>query len=105
MPLPMMADDPSAMLGSPGMSPPSPAQAPGSSPVAPEDQARGAVQVVGQLRKSASEQLSAVATQFPQVAKEAQELQQMIDKGIQALVKKIVGTVKTAEPAAPAVLR
>ena len=30
---------------------------------------------------------------------------QMIDKGIQSLVKKIVGTVQTPEPKAPTVMR
>ncbi len=80
-------------------------QGPQNAPTDPQEQARGAVQVVGKLRKDVTEQLSAVATQFPTVAKEAKDLQQMIDQGIQRLVKKIISTVQTAEPAAPAALR
>lgn len=57
------------------------------------------------MRKSTQQQLEAVATQFPSVAKEAKALQQTIDEGIQRLVKAIVKTVQTAEPAAPAALR
>jgi hypothetical protein len=105
MPLPSMASDPDQMLSGPGMSAPAPQQDAGSSPVSPQDQARGAVQVLGQLRQGSTEQLEAVATQFPTVSKDAKELQQMIDKGIQNLVKAIVRTVQTQEPAAPATVR
>jgi hypothetical protein len=100
-----MMDEPDQMLSGPGMSPPAPQTEQGSSPVSPQDQARGAVQAVGQLRKQTTEQLSAVATQFPTVSKEAKELQQLIDQGIQKLVKAIVRTVQTPEPSAPAALR
>lgn len=107
MPLPMMADEPSQMLGSPGMeSAGAPqGQEPGQSPVQPEDQARGAVQQVGQMRKQVTEQLKAVATQFPTVAKECQELQQLLDQGIQKIVKSIVRTTQTPEAPAPAIAR
>lgn len=101
MPLPAMMSDPDQMLGNAGASD----QGPSSSPVDPQEQARGAVQEVGKLRKQVTEQLSAVATQFPTVAKETKDLQQMIDQGIQRLVKKIIATVQTPEPAAPAVVR
>ena len=103
MPLPAMMADPDQMLGSPGMGQSD--QQPQNAPVDPQEQARGAVQVVGKLRKDVTEQLSAVATQFPTVAKEAKELQSMIDQGIQRLVKKIISTIQTPEPQAPAAVR
>lgn len=103
--LPSMASDPDQMLGSQGMSAPAPQRENGSSPINAQDQARGGVQTLGQLQKSVKEQLEAIATQFPTVAKDTKAVQQSIEQGIQRLVKAIVQTVQTPEPDAPTALR
>ena len=104
MPLPQMAGDASSLLDNPGMSGPSPTQGP-SDGVDPKDQARGAVELVSKLRSSTKETLESIATQFPAASKPAKELAQMIDQGIQRLIREIVKTTNTPEPAAPAVVR
>lgn len=77
----------------------------GDQSVTPQDQAKGAVQVLSQLRESNKAQISAIAEQFPAVSKAAKELTAAFDKALQALIKEIVKTTSTPESAAPRVVR
>jgi len=107
MPLPAMAGDPSTMTGMPGMggAPPSGSNTEASAQVDPKEQARGAIELTSKIRSFNQDQLEAVATQFPSVAKDAKELMSIIDQGIGRLVKKLISTVQLPEPEAPRIAR
>jgi len=119
MPLPMMAGDPATMLMQPGMQgapPPTPASAsmlPGGgvppdqgSPTQadPRSQARGAVELVSQVRTTVTSQLEGLARQFPGAAKSANQAALMLDRALQDVVRDILSTLQTPEPAAPTLL-
>jgi len=106
MPLPAMMNAPEQMLQGPGLSAGATAgNQPGNQTVNVKDQVRGAIQALAQWQKSTSDQLSAVAQQFPTVAEDLQRLQQTTKQGTDQIVKKLVQTVQQQEPDAPTVLR
>jgi len=109
MPLPTMAGSDESLMGAPGMTGamarPSPMGDEGSQQVTPQDQAKGAVQIVSKLRSTNKEQLEGIATQFPAVSKAAKDLLAAFDRGLQALVQEIVKTTQTTETPGPRVVR
>lgn len=107
MPLPVMTGDPSTLMDQPGLSAPPPeGPGTGSTPEAdPKAQVKGAIEASSQLRSASQQQLSAIATQFPSVSQDAQELMKLLDQGIQRLVKKLISTVQMPEPQAPPAVR
>jgi len=116
MPLPQMPGDPGTMLMQPGMAPSGP-PAPGPAPVGtppdpgtpqptdPRAQARGAVELVSQVKSTVASQLEGLARQFPGAAKSANQVVLLLDKALQDVVRDILQTLQTPEPEAPAILR
>lgn len=101
-PLAAMAGDAATMLnGAPSQPSADQAQAEAD----PRAQARGAIQIASKVRQFNQDQFAAIATQFPQVSKEANDLLQLIDRGMQQLVKKLISTVELPEPSAPTAVR
>lgn len=105
MPLPAFAGSDEALMGAPGMQQASPTGDPGDQQVTPQDQAKGAVEVLSKLRQTNTEQIEAIATQFPSVSKAAKELNQALAQGLQGLVREIIKTVNMPERPGPKVVR
>lgn len=105
MPLPAMIGDDETMLGGERSQPSSQQGEVADSSVDPQSQVRGAVETTSQIRTFNRTQLETLARQFPSIAKAAQELMQIIDQGVQRIVKELVKTVNTPEPTAPKMLR
>lgn len=105
MPLPAMVGDDETMLEGDRNQPPSQQGEVAQSQTDPQAQVRGAVETTSQIRTFNRTQLETLARQFPSIAKSAQELMQIIDQGVQRIVKELVKTVQTPEPTAPKMLR
>jgi hypothetical protein len=105
MPLPAMAGSDETLMGSPGMSQVNPQGDPGDQSVTPQDQAKGAVEILSKLRQTTTEQIEAIATQFPPVSKAAKDLQQAIAQGLQGLVREIIKTARLPQQPGPKVVR
>ena len=106
MPLPQLAGDDAAVMGGPGMAqPPSPFGEDSSQDVTTQDQMRGAVEQLSKLRSSNRDTLDAIATQFPNSSKTLKSLQQMLDQGVQAIIKDLLRTTEAPEPTPPRVIR
>jgi len=103
MPLPAMVGSDDSLMSNPGMG--AAQEDPGNQEVNPQEQAKGAVQIVSRLRSDAQAQLEAIATQFPSVSQAAKALQQAIDTGLQNLVRELIRTAQTPEPVGPRVVR
>ena len=101
-----MAGDAGGIMLSEGMGGMSPfGETSQQSQTSPQEQARGAVQLISSMRKQTGESLTALATQFPAVSKNAHELQQVFEQALQRLLREIVSSANQPEPSAPAVLR
>lgn len=102
----MTGSDESLMSG-PGMqgaaSSPTPDQ--GNQEVNPQDQAKGAVEILSKLRQTNMSQIEAIATQFPAVSKAAKDLFGAFDRGLQGLIKEIVKTTSQPDGIQPRVAR
>jgi hypothetical protein len=99
-----------ALMGQPGMQSPatqgnSSLGDPGSQNVTPQDQAKGAVEILSKLRQANMDQIEAVATQFPAVSKAAKDLFGAFDRGLQGLIREIVNTTRTPDGISPRVAR
>lgn len=107
MPLPQMTGSDENLMSGPGMQgaggSPTPDQ--GTQEVTPQDQAKGAVELLSKLRSANMSQIEAIATQFPAVSKAAKELFGAFDKGLQGLIKEIVKTTQAPDGAQPRVAR
>jgi hypothetical protein len=107
MPLPMMTGSDESLMSGPGMqgAASSPTPDSGSHDVTPQDQAKGAVEILSKLRAANMSQIEAIATQFPAVSKSAKDLFGAFDKGLQGLIKDIVRTTQEQSTAQPRVAR
>jgi hypothetical protein len=105
MPLPAMMGSDETLMSSPGMQQASPLGDPGDQSVTPQDQARGAIEALSKLRQANTEQLEAVATQFPQASKAAKEVMQAMTQAIAGLVKEIIKTTQPTDQRGPAGVR
>ena len=107
MPLPPMVGSDETLMSGPGMQGAQSA-APDTSQqqnVNPQDQVKGAVQLVASLQREVKDKLSGIATQFPSVSEPAQALMAAINKGIDGLVRELIKTVQVPEAQAPNVVR
>ncbi len=106
MPLPAMAGSDESLMSSPGMTGAiAPLGDQGSQQVTPQDQVRGAIQVVSKVRQDMKEQLEGVATQFPAVSKSLKDLLAAFDRGLQGVVQELVKVTQMPEAAGPPVAR
>ena len=102
MPLPSIAGADDNLMAGAGMTPGSaaPTGDPGSQQVTPQDQAKGAVEVLSKLRTTTQQQIEAIAQQFPPVSKAAKQFSQALDQALQGLIKEIIKTTQSAGPEA-----
>jgi hypothetical protein len=103
MALPAMVGSDETLMSGPGMQGADPDQ--GKQEVNPQEQAKGAVQLVSQLRQYTQSHLEALATQFPSVSEAAQRLQQAMDQGLQNLVRELIKTAQDTAQPGPRVVR
>ena len=107
LPLPQMVGSDESLMSAPGMQGAAQADPSQSSSqnVDPQEQIKGAVQIVASLQKDVKDKLSGIATQFPSVSEPAQAVMAAINKAIDGLVRELIKTVNVPEQQTPNIVR